>query len=462
MTRTTPPKAEDSKPRSGSLRKLIGRRLRVHERAAGRGKRNPVIVIPGVLGSKLVAADNARSVWGEWRAGFTDPASGEGAQLFGLPMAFGKHLHQLHGMSRVDGTLGKVRGLIAGMPVKITAYGDVLSAMGVASYGDTYIRNRGESIRSGEAAFEFSYDWRRSLDECAVEFEAFVLRATRFLQVQRGSSAPIRFDVVAHSMGGLVLRYFLQYGGQLLPYDGARPRLTWAGAAHVEKAVIIGTPNAGSLKMVSRLVEGIPGNPLHPTYGPVLVGSFPSGYQLLPRARHRPLAGLAEDPHPDLLDPEFWLARDWGLSASWLDAERARQMPGVDSPAERLEIAEDHLHKCLLNARLFQSAMDQPLENLPPHLQFHLFVGEGQRTPSRFGGDRGDRKPRFTRFAAGDGTVLRRSARMREPGGRCPIPWHSITPVQTDHMDMLKDPRVLLGVLELLGESGTVNASPAG
>ena len=249
-------------------------------------------------------------------------------------------------------------------------------------------------------------------------------------------------------MGGLVLRYFLRYGGQLLPYDEKPPRLTWAGAAHVEKAVIVGTPNAGSLKMVDRLVEGIPGNALHPTYGPVLVGTFPSGYQLLPRGRHNPCeAGNAP---VDLLDPDFWLARDWGLTASWLDTERARQLPGVDSPTERLAIAEDQLRKCLRGASLFQQAMDGPVENPPPHLEYHLFAGQGQKTPRRFGGKRGDRAVSFTDFAQGDGTVLATSARMLESDGHSPIPWHTVTALKSSHMDMLKDPKLLLAILELL------------
>jgi hypothetical protein len=134
-------------------------------------------------------------------------------------------------------------------------------------FADTFVEDRREALRSETAAFEFGYDWRRSLDESAIAFEAFVHRATRFLQVQRNSVEPIRFDVVAHSMGGFVLRYFLQYGGQLLPYDGSAPRLNWAGAACLDKPVIIGTPNAGPLKIIDRLVRGIPGNPLYPTYG---------------------------------------------------------------------------------------------------------------------------------------------------------------------------------------------------
>ena len=410
--------------------------------------RNPVIVIPGVLGSKLVADSDSRAVWGEWkRRGFTDPGSEPGAQLFGLPMEIGTPLDRLASRSHAEGTLGTVRGSVAGVPVKITAYGSVLSAMGVESYADTFVKDRRQAARAGEAAFEFSYDWRRSLDESARELDAFVQRATRFLQVQRNSSAPIRFDVVAHSMGGLVLRYFLQYGGQLLPYDGSPPRLTWEGAAHIGKAIIIGTPNAGSVKMVERLVQGIPGNAMHPPYGPVLIGTAPSGYQLLPRARHRPHAAG----ETDFLDPEFWLSRDWGLAASWLDAERARQLPGVDTPARRREVAEEHFRKCLFNARVFQAAMDRSLDALPRHLELHLFLGDAQRTASAIEGERGDRRVRFTSYDAGDGTVVASSARLDEPWGGSPIPWHSITTLKSNHMGLMKDTELLAHLLERIG-----------
>lgn len=406
---------------------------------------NPVVVIPGVLGSKLVADTDAASVWGEWRPGFKDPGSGAGAQLFGLPMEIGTPLDRLQSSSHVAGALGIVRGSVAGLPVQITAYGDVMSALGVESQVETFAADRRSAIDAGEAAFEYSYDWRRSLDESAVDFEAFLQRATRFLQVQRRSNAPIKFDVVAHSMGGLLLRYFLQFGSQLLPYDGGGPRLNWAGAAYIDKAIIIGTPNAGACRMVERLVKGIPGNPLHPTYGPVLVGSMPSGYMLLPRGRHDVYAGG----DADLLDPEFWLARDWGVAASWLEDDRARYLAGVVSSTERRAIAEDHLRKCLANARVFQEAMDRPIEALPPNLDLHLILGDTTKTPAQFAGERGDRGIRWTRFAAGDGTVLASSARLDEVDGRAPIPWHSITSSGAGHMGLLKDRDVLRRVVAM-------------
>ena len=54
----------------------------------------------------------------------------------------------------------------------------------------------------------------------------------------------VRFDIVVHSMGGLLTRYYLCYGTQSLPADGSLPTLNWAGTQFVERAVLVGTPSA--------------------------------------------------------------------------------------------------------------------------------------------------------------------------------------------------------------------------
>ena len=47
---------------------------------------NPVIVIPGILGSKLLDLESRQVVWGAFSGSFADPGTPEGARLVALPM----------------------------------------------------------------------------------------------------------------------------------------------------------------------------------------------------------------------------------------------------------------------------------------------------------------------------------------------------------------------------------------
>ena len=57
--------------------------------------RNPVIVIPGVLGSKLRDAPSGVVVWGAFGGDAVNPETPEGARLVALPMEPGVPLSQL-------------------------------------------------------------------------------------------------------------------------------------------------------------------------------------------------------------------------------------------------------------------------------------------------------------------------------------------------------------------------------
>ena len=46
------------------------------------------------------------------------------------------------------------------------------------------------------------------------------------------------------------------------------------------------------------------------------------------------------------------------------------------------------------------------------------------------------------------------SARLDMSGHGTTVPWRSITPLQSNHMGLLKDPKLLAIVLDLLGQSG--------
>lgn len=436
----------------------------IYRLAAGQSlaTRNPVIVIPGILGSRIVAATAARSIWGDFGRSHVRPGTAEDARLIALPMQPGMPLDRLTPQGVSDGSLAEVRCRFAGIPLRRRIYGTVLSALGVRGYveaGDGEGATPGYEGAAEAAAYEFDYDWRRSLDENAIRLQRFVVQLARFIRSVRGQDRPVRFDVVAHSMGGLLLRYFLQYGGQLLPYDGSPPRATWEGAAWIDTAILIGTPNAGSLGSIERLVGGLTGNPVLPRYDPRIIGTMPSLYQLLPRTRHMPLMLEGEERPLDLLDPESWLRLRWGLADPQGDEQLARLLPGIDRPSERFAIAIDHLRKCLLGAAAFQAAMDTVPPGRPPHLRLHLFAGDSIRTPAFAWSRSEDGRVRIARHAPGDGTVLRTSALLDERAGqpwqprlRSPIAWDSVTFVSAEHLALTHEPVTINNILYLLLE----------
>lgn len=141
----------------------------------------------------------------------------------------------------------------------------------------------------------FPFDWRedidRSADRLAGEIQAF------------GGGGPVH--LVAHSMGGLVSRRFVQRHRDLWKSmdDGA-------GQGRGGRLVMLGTPNRGSFaipltltgaEQVLRLLDKAD---FHHSLQQLLriIGSFPGLYQMLPS----PLADLGDD-HVKLFDAKTWV-----------------------------------------------------------------------------------------------------------------------------------------------------------
>ncbi len=434
-------------------------------------ERNPVIVIPGVLGSVLRDRESQRVVWGAFLGSYADPRSEDGARLVALPMREGAALRELRDDNEPDGVLASVRVSLLGLPVEQQAYIGILRSLGVGGYRDQQLGEAG-AIDYGEdhfTCFQFDYDWRRDNVENARRLHEYILARKAYVQTEMreryGSEVPdLRFDIVAHSMGGLLARYYLRYGTQDLPADGSMPELTWEGARHVERLVTVGTPNAGSLDGLQNLVEGNQLAFILPRYSPVLLGTMPAIYQLMPRARHKALvdaAGEVLDP----FDPAVWRRYGWGLAAPDADAMLAQLLPEQDRAARR-RIALEHLDKSLARAKQFQDALDVPLTP-PATTALHLFAGDatptaavGQVTP--------DGELLVAHEAPGDGRVLRTSAVMDErlghdewrPGLVSPIAWRDISFVFTDHLTMTRDPTFTDNVLYTLLDAPPPVAAP--
>ena len=451
--------------------------------------RNPVIVIPGILGSKLTHPPTGTRVWGAFEGGAADPGTAEGARLIALPMAEGKTLKELTDDVESDGSLDSVRLSLFGLPIELEAYAQILGTLGVGGYIDDQLGDSG-AIDYGTdhySCFQFDYDWRRDNVENAHKLLAFIKTNRKVVQQNlaedyggKPDDYDVKFDIVAHSMGGLLTRYMLRYGDADLPPEGETPEVTWAGAVYVDRVVLVGTPNAGSISALVQLIEGAKFSPLHSGYSPEVLGTMPSIYQLLPRDRHervdwepenvplgaaaqqiaQPLIALSEGrpvPPQSIFAASRWTWSGWGL-ANPENAETLEQLLPDAHPADRQRIAIDHLEKCLERAEHFHSALDFPAEP-PPGLSLVLYAGDGVPTPdvaelTPFGGIL------RTTESSGDGTVTRESAVMDERLGTdwephlvTPIDWTDVNFLFTDHLGLTADPVFADNVLYLLLES---------
>jgi len=165
------------------------------------------------------------------------------------------------------------------------------------------------------ALYIFAYDWR--LDN--VENARLLLRKVKDLK-RRLKKPDLKFDIVAHSMGGLISRYAAMYGDVDLPGAGRKPRPTWAGASHFDKIILLGTPNEGSANSLNAFVNGYSiGSvrldlPFVQDSSKFMVFTIPAAYQLLPAPGT--LRAFDEKLEPlfiDIYDPKVWSKYGWNV-----------------------------------------------------------------------------------------------------------------------------------------------------
>ena len=200
--------------------------------------RHPVIVIPGILGTKLNHPGSETIVWGAFGGGSINPEKPAGARLLGLPMGEDRRLVDLRDDVQTDGALERVRVSLFGLPMTLNAYVHILSTLGAAGYLDEQLA-LAKAVDYGDdhySCFQFDYDWRRDNVENAQRLHAFILEKKAQVQVEIErrfgvKDHDVKFDIVAHSMGGLITRYYLRYGDADLPNDGSPPRVTWGRGA---------------------------------------------------------------------------------------------------------------------------------------------------------------------------------------------------------------------------------------
>lgn len=330
--------------------------------AAAEPKAHPLIVIPGIMGSRLRHADGGQEAWPGSLANFV---LGRDFGELALPVAGAA------GVVRAPESAELIAGGIFHEIAGRDFYGRLLDSLNRAGGYDCVPI---EAVAADSNCVLFAWDWRKGMVPAAAQLDALVER----LRTLRRDPA-LKVDIVAHSAGGLLARYFVRFGGADV-LDDPEPAITYAGGRKVRQAVLIGTPNYGSITGLQRAITGVPVGLAR--IQPETIATMPGMFQLLPhpdRTWMIDIRGRRID--LDLFNAEVWRQYQWSV---WDPKARRRVRAGfADASAADayLSALEAHFARELERAARFHRALSRPVAAVPT--QYIVFGSACFQTAAR-------------------------------------------------------------------------------
>lgn len=322
---------------------------RLYQMTASHAKPVPVVLIPGVFGSRLSDSQTGEELWpGPWyRLLFS---SYEDLAL------------------EMDGPTGQpkpsrmVTTGIAESTLQKDFYRPILHTL--TTYGGYRRVEPGQAMQHADERrlYVFAYDWRQDIVVNARALDSLIKAIRR----DYGNDTQ-RVDIVAHSMGGLIARYYLRHGVEDV-LDGTTAHISMAGADKVNKLVLLGTPNFGSVSSLHAFISGeqIVWNRISPT----TLATFPSGYQLFPHPLNTWLLDTdGKALQQDIFNPKVWQQFQWSVF-------NPQQAQSPDAPLRQAFFAHQ-----LERARRLAWMLSVQEPQSPVH--YILFGGGCHATPAR-------------------------------------------------------------------------------
>lgn len=238
-----------------------------------------IIVIPGYYGTRLVTEADDNLIF----ISLSQALFGDQALTLPLP-GFG-----LKGTTNL-----KPDALLDEVPIippfySIDIYGSLLNKLHLSN-------------KKNQEVISFAYDWRRDLLETVQSLDVLI----RKLQTEGKKD----ISVVAHSMGGLIVSYYLRYGTQDI--DSAIE--TWEGTESLKNVVLAGVPFLGAMHSFRNMNFGVTVGLNSSLLSAEAYASFPASYYTLPIADSDELLSPKLEPVKDMIrNSKLWQQYGWGL-----------------------------------------------------------------------------------------------------------------------------------------------------
>ncbi len=419
---------------------------------APKGK-NPLIIIPGITGSELINSKTDELVWIKTQRAKDDDIR--------LPIS--ANLEQNRD-DLVAGNIIRTVKLVKFLP-EAEIYERLIEALTTrGGYREASWTNPKKGDYQ-DSFYVFPYDWRRD----NVENARLLMQKIATLKRQLGKRN-LKFNVIAHSMGGLIARYAAMYGDADLSNGKLKP--TWSGARNFDKIFLLGTPNEGSILSLKALLSGLSyiGGGLNLPFIRNIdrfdVFTIPAIYQLLPHdgtfmAYDENLKPLAID----LYDVNVWEKYGWTV---WQDKDFKKKLS-----ANEQRNAKAYFQAVLGRAKRFQSALDANTRDKLP-VSIYLMGADCKETQNavlllrdekkntwkvQFKADSFKRKDgtkvtgeelKSLLFAMGDSVVTQRSLKAQTVGNKRMLPVTSELYQCVGHSKLVSNPEIQDKLLSIL------------
>jgi pimeloyl-ACP methyl ester carboxylesterase len=335
-------------------------RLGALYRSAGlSAERPPLIVIPGAFGSVLRDRRTGEELW---------PASDSrllldnyrGLELQIDPATLEPRVGEVEATSIFRRGLGR------------DFYGELLDTL-VRVGG--YRRCRGAADPAGDCNLhEYVYDFRLDIPRAAIGLAALIQRIR-----DRHGDPTLRVDILAHSNGGMLARYYARNGGRDLSW-GVPPAPDFAGAGSIRRLLLVGTPNLGSLQPVLSLLRGeeiglrrIP---------PEVVATCTGIAQMMPHTGIPWLIDLAgQKLSADIYDIQTWREFGWSLFDDHIAERTIATHGGGREGRLHLALLRAYMERQLLRGRRFAESFATPPD--PRDVRTWVFGGDCEPTLAR-------------------------------------------------------------------------------